>query len=82
MENYFKQLLVESREEYLKDIKGNLEEIFDDYICLDINTVRETIKSLNYRREVGIGDVPAELLKKWYKWIIWIIKKLFWKMSK
>ena len=35
--------MVESKEEYLEDIEGNLGEISDDYICLDINIVKEAV---------------------------------------
>ena len=55
--------MVESREEYLEDIEGNLGKISDDYIHLDINIVKEAVKSLKNGRAAGIGDVPAELLK-------------------
>ena len=50
----------------MKDTEGNLEELTDDYIRLDINIVKEAVKSLKNRRTAAIGDTP-KVIEKRYK---------------
>ena len=64
-ETYFKGLLTENRERYLKkqELEFGLNEIGMDKFNLDIEIVKMSFKSLKSNTSCGIGGVPAELLK-------------------
>ena len=59
-ETYFKGLLTENREGYLRkqDLEFGLNEIGMDKFNLDIETVKMTIKSLKSNISCGVGGVP------------------------
>ncbi|XP_047107262.1 uncharacterized protein LOC124776352 [Schistocerca piceifrons] len=78
-EKYFKSLLTENREEYLGNPEYN--EMIDlqaeNYIRLEIETVKTAIKSLKNGRATGIGGIPVELLKLGTKKLMELLRNLF-----
>jgi hypothetical protein len=62
---YFKGLLTENMEHYLRkeEVGVEVNEVEMDKIKLDIKLVQMTIKSLKSNTSSGVGGVPAELLK-------------------
>jgi hypothetical protein len=64
-ETYFKGLLTENRERYLRKQEAGVEEneVEMDKFNLNIKLVQMTIKILKSNTLSGVGEVPAELLK-------------------
>ena len=64
-ETYFKGLLTENRERYLKkqEFEFGSNEIGMAKFNLDTEIVKITIKSLKRNTSCGVGGVPVELLK-------------------
>lgn len=47
----------------MENLQQELNETLGNYIHLDIETVKDAIKSLKNRRATGIGGISTELLK-------------------
>ena len=78
-ETYFKGLLTENRESYLREqeFELGLNEIGMDKVNLDIEIVKMTIKSLKSNTSCGVGGVPAELLKSGTEGLYELLRQIF-----
>ena len=78
-ETYFKGLLTENRERYLREqeFELGLNEIGMDKINLDIEIVKMTIKSLKSNTSCGVAGVPAELLKSGTERLYELLRQIF-----
>jgi len=78
-ETYFKGLLTENRECYLRKQEAGVEvnEVEMDKIKLDIKLVQMTIKSLRSNTSSGVGGVPAELLKSGTERVYELLRQIF-----
>ena len=78
-ETYFKGLLTENRERYLRkqELEFGLNEIGMDKFNLDIEVVKMTIKSLKSNTSCGVGGVPAELLKSGTERLYELLRQIF-----
>jgi len=78
-ETYFKGLLTENRERYLKkqELEFGLNEIGMDKFNLDIEIVKMIIKSLKSNTSCGVGGVPAELLKSGTERLYELLRQIF-----
>jgi len=78
-ETYFKELLTENRECYMRkqDLEFGLNEIGIDKFNLDIEIVKMKIKSLKSNTSCGVGGVPAELLKSGTEILYELLRQIF-----
>jgi len=78
-EIYFKGLLTENRECYLRkqEFEFGLNEIGMDKFNLDIEIVKMTIKTLKSNTSCGVGEVPAESLKSGTERLYELLRQIF-----
>ena len=78
-ETYFKGLLTENRERYLRkqDFEFGFNEIGMDKFNLGIEIVKMTIKFLKSNSSCGVGGVPAELLKSGTERLYELLREIF-----
>jgi len=78
-EIYFKRLLTENREGYLRkqEFEFGSNEIGMDKFNLDIEIVKMTIKSLKSSTSCGVGGGPAELLKSGAERLYELLRQIF-----
>jgi hypothetical protein len=78
-ETYFKGLLTEKRERYLRKQKSE----FDlngremNKLTLDIEIFKRTIKLLKSNTSCGVGGIPAELLKSGTERLYELLRQIF-----
>jgi hypothetical protein len=79
-ETYFKELLTENREPYLRDQETEFEDmnkIEMDKTNLDIEIVKMINKSLKSNSSCGVGGVAAELLKLGTEKLYELLRQIF-----
>ena len=78
-ETYFKRLLTENRERYLRkqEFEFGSNEIGMDKFNLYIEIIKMTIKTLKSNTSCGVGGVPAELLKSGTERLYELLRQIF-----